>query len=135
MRAKVPPGTRKRLNLIGSVDWVTGEVEAEVLGERWVTAETVATWLEKLATRAQAQAKPIVVVLDRAGIHTAEAIKSKLEGWRRRGLYLGLLPTYSPQLNPMELAWRRLTYSLLPRRAYPDLSSLRSAVELALAHL
>ena len=79
-------------------------MEAEVLGEKWVTAEAVSSWLEGLACRAQAQAKPIVVVLDRAGIHTAELISKKLEGWKAKGLHLGLLPPYSPQLNPMELA-------------------------------
>lgn len=131
----MPPGSRKRLNLIGSVDWVTGEVLAEVAPEEWVRAETVARWLEGLADRARAIAKPIVLVLDNASVHTAALIKAQLEQWQAKGLYVGFLPPYSPHLNLMECAWRLLKYHLLERRAYPDLAALRAAVEAILPRL
>jgi transposase len=135
LRVPVPPGSRKRLNLIGSVDWVSGEVEARVVGEHSVTAQDVLGWLDGLADRAQAINKPIILVLDNASIHTAALIKAKLETWQARGLYIGLLPPYSPHLNLMECPWRKLKHQLLERRAYPDLAALRSAVEAALPKL
>lgn len=135
LRVPVPPGTRGRLNLIGSVDWLTGQVEARVLEEERVTAQTVANWLSGLADRAQNLAKPIILVLDNASVHTAALVKARLQEWQARGLYIGLLPPYSPHLNLMECAWRKLKHHLLERRAYPDLASLRAAVEAVLPSL
>ena len=117
------------------MDWVTGEVETTLLPEGRVTSQTVLEWLERLAERALSRQKPIVLVLDNASIHTAKIVKDKLEDWKAKGLYIGLLPAYSPQLNPMECIWRLLKYHLLERRCYPDLAALKAAIEAVLARL
>ena len=66
--------------------------------------------LENLALKLE---RMTVVVLDNARIHTAKAVKALRGFWETRGLYLFYLPTYSPELNIIEILWRELKYRWL----------------------
>jgi len=59
-----------------------------------------------------------VLVLDRAGWHTAKQIK-----WPRRITPL-FLPPYSPELNPAERLWLWFRERHWSNRVYPDEQSL-----------
>ncbi|GAB4301670.1 MAG: hypothetical protein Fur0025_42070 [Oscillatoriaceae cyanobacterium] len=45
------------------------------------------------------------MVIDRASIHTSDALINKLEEWDAAGLEIFWLPPYSPQLNLIEILW------------------------------
>lgn len=47
--------------------------------------------------------KRTVIVMDQASIHTSDAIQGKLEEWQQRQIELFQLPSYSPQLNLIEV--------------------------------
>lgn len=128
------PDWHKRLNLIGGVDWLTGEAEVEFI-EGNGTGQVVIHYHYSLAARAKLAGKPVVVVMDRASIHLSEAVALKQPHWEKDGLYLGLIPAYSPHLNPMECIWRLLKYHLLPRRFYENLKALREAIEAVIPRL
>ena len=64
-----------------------------------------------------------------ASIHTLHAILDKLEEWKERGLTIFELPTYSPQLNLIEILWRFIKYTWLEIDAYSSWQSLVSSVE------
>jgi transposase len=51
--------------------------------------------------------KPLTIILDNASVHTAKAIKPVLEQLRQKGLTLYLPPPYSPELNRIEILWRK----------------------------
>jgi len=65
--------------------------------------------------------RPTVVVLDNAPIHTSHAVAAKLDEWERLGLTLYFLPPYSPQLNLIEILWRKIKYEWMPNSAYTSL--------------
>ena len=46
-----------------------------------------------------------------------------------RGLEIFFLPTYSPQLNIIEILWRFIKYQWLDTNAYESYSALVEAVE------
>jgi len=69
-----------------------------------------------------------VVVLDNATIHTAKVVLEKLEEWEARNLYLYYLPTYSPELNLIEIVWRKIKYEWLPLSAFESFASLKSSL-------
>ena len=50
--------------------------------------------------------KPTVIVTDQASIHTSDAIVDKFEEWKQRNITLFELPSYSPELNLIEILWR-----------------------------
>jgi transposase len=63
-----------------------------------------------------------VMVMDRAGWHTAERVKVP------SNMTLVSLPPYSPELNPQELVWRELRRKYLSNRAYATVAELDDAV-------
>ena len=74
-------------------------------------------------------AKPTVIVVDQASIHTSAAMLDKLEEWEARGLTIFALPTYAPQLNLIEILWRFIKYEWLKVEAYASWQALVEAVE------
>jgi transposase len=45
------------------------------------------------------------------------------------------LPPYSPELNLIEILWRRIKYTWLPFSAYECLNALSEALETILSHV
>ncbi len=50
--------------------------------------------------------KPIIIVVGKASIHTSDAILDKIEEWKEREITIFELPSYSPELNLIEILWR-----------------------------
>ena len=69
-----------------------------------------------------------VLVLDNAPVHRAKTVQAKAREWREKGLRLFFLPSYSPQMNPIERLWREMKYHWLEPAAYADFPSLMQAV-------
>jgi transposase len=51
-----------------------------------------------------------VIVADRSSIHTSNIIIDKIEEWKERGITIFELPSYSPELNLIEILWRFIKY-------------------------
>ena len=49
--------------------------------------------------------------------------------WAQRGLYLFELPSYSPELNLIEIVWRFMKYDWLENAAYENWRTLKNHVE------
>ena len=91
-----------------------------------------AAWVsERLDALSLSLRRPTVVVLDNASVHV-KAAKERQAVWQERGLFVWLLPTYSPHLNIAEILWRKLKYDWLQPEDYADEDTLRYAVWLAL---
>jgi hypothetical protein len=73
--------------------------------------------------------KKTVVVIDHASIHTSDAFAERLPSWKKRGLIIKYLSPYSPELNLIEILWRRIKYTWLPFSAYACLNALIEALE------
>jgi len=83
----------------------------------------------------QTLTKKTVVVIDNASIHTSEEFEDKLPSWKKKGLIIKYLPPYSPELNLIEILWRRIKYTWLPFSAYECLNALSEALETILSHV
>jgi transposase len=73
--------------------------------------------------------KKTVVVVDNASIHRSEEFADRRSYWRKHGLLIKYLPPYSPELNLIEILWRRIKYAWLPFSAYACLNALSEALE------
>jgi hypothetical protein len=62
--------------------------------------------------------RPALVVIDNAPIHTSEEFEEQIEIWEKDNLYIKFLPPYCPELNLIELLWRKIKYDWLPLDAY-----------------
>lgn len=66
-----------------------------------------------------------ILVLDNASVHSSHLFFDQLPRWEKRGLLLYFLPPYCPELNLIEILWRRIKYSWLPLSAYQSFEKLR----------
>jgi transposase len=72
--------------------------------------------------------KKTVVVVDNASIHTSEEFVERIPYWKQHGLIVKYLPPYSPELNLIEILWRRIKYAWLPFSAYACFNALSEAL-------
>ena len=73
--------------------------------------------------------EPTVVIIDNASIHKSEAVQEKIMEWEKLGLTLYFIPSYSPQLNLIEILWRKMKYDWMPAWAYESIGNLRNAID------
>lgn len=116
----IPTSKSKRINVLGFLNayekqlksyFRTGPVDSETI------IEIIDDYCDKMT-------RPTVVVLDNAPIHTSHAVAAKLDEWERLGLTLYFLPPYSPQLNLIEILWRKIKYEWMPNSAYGNFKLL-----------
>jgi transposase len=70
-----------------------------------------------------------VVLIDNASTHTSGKFKAKLSEWADQDLHIKYLPTYSPELNLIEILWRFIKYHWMPWSAYESFKALQQALE------
>jgi transposase len=76
----------------------------------------------------QHQQKPALVVVDNAPIHTSEAFEEELDRWQKNDRHVKFLPPYCPELNLIELLWRKIKYAWLPLDAYQNFKTLTASL-------
>ena len=68
--------------------------------------------------------KPTIVLIDNAPIHTSEEFADEIVGLKKEGVIVKYLPAYSPELNLIEILWRKIKYEWLPLDAYKDFKTM-----------
>jgi len=79
--------------------------------------------------------KKTVVAVDNASIHRSEEFEDRRPYWKKHGLIIKYLSPYSPELNLIEILWRRIKYTWLPFSAYACLNALSEALETILSQV
>jgi transposase len=114
----------KRLNVFGILN---RRQELEVfLFEGTINSDVVIACIDRFSETIK---MATVLVIDNASIHTSNAFLEKQAEWKLKGLTIFFLPTYSPDLNIIEILWRFIKYQWLEIDAYESWSSLVNAVE------
>ncbi len=69
------------------------------------------------------------IVIDNASTHTSNLFKEKIKDWESEGnIVIKRLPTYSPELNLIEILWRFVKYTWMPFDAYETYKKLEQSV-------
>ncbi len=114
----------KRLNVLGFFNR-KNELESYIFEES-ITSNVVVACID---VHCQNLPKETVLVMDRASIHDCSLVRGQEEEWKKKGLSIFWLPTYSSELNIIEILWRFIKYSWLDFDAYSSWESLVEAVE------
>lgn len=76
--------------------------------------------------------KKTVVILDNSPIHRSKKFMAKISGWKEKDLLIFFLPPYSPELNLIEILWKRIKYQWLPFEAYLCFQNLKERLSYVL---
>ncbi len=120
----IPSGRSRTLNVLGIMN-KSNHLETYVSSQT-INSDVVIACIDAFFPTVN---KPTVIVMDQASIHTSDAILDKFEEWHERNLRIFTLPTYSPQLNLIEILWRFIKYEWLEIDAYSSWENLVASVE------
>lgn len=125
--------TGERQTIRSAKDWVTNLFGLLSRGGKLITYATshsvngpfIVECIDEIVERMH---KPTVLVMDNAPWHTSKLVQDKQKTWAQKGVYLFFLPTYSPQLNLIELLWKKVKYEWLAAEDYASVSTLKEAI-------
>ncbi|MGH9765861.1 MAG: IS630 family transposase [Blastocatellia bacterium] len=116
---EIPAASSDRINVLA---FLSADLRFHpFIFEETIDSEIVIACFDYLS---QIVTKLTLVVIDGAPTHKSDAFKARLEEWEARGLYVYLLPGYSPELNLIEILWRMIKYDWLPLDAYESFKDL-----------
>jgi hypothetical protein len=121
----LPSASGPRLNVLGFLSKANDTFFYPV-EERVRSAEVIAAF-DAFAAQTQ-QAMLRLVIVDNAPMHHSHAFQTRLDQWLAQGVAVHYLPPYSPELNLIEILWRKIKYEWLPFTAYLSFDALKSAV-------
>jgi len=79
--------------------------------------------------------KKTVVLIDNAPTHTNKAFLGNIDNWGKQNLFIQNIPAYSPELNKIEILWRKIKYEGLNFSAYESFASLKESLNYILANI
>lgn len=119
-RIEIPSSKSSQINVLGFLDY-QGERFDPYVFQGGIDAEIVITCMDIFCTKLR---RPTTVVIDNAPIHTSATFQAMIPKWEKQGLYLWFLPAYSPELNLIEILWKKIKYYWLPIDAYQSFEKL-----------
>ena len=96
-----PTGPGKRISTIGALG--PGGLKTALCFEGTLTGAVFLQFLDEFLVPGLKPGQ--IVILDNAKAHKVEGVRERIEGAGARVLYL---PPYSPDLNPIEMAWSKV---------------------------
>jgi transposase len=120
---ELPSSKSKRLNVLGFVNRAC-QFESFVF-EGSVNTSVVVACFDEFAKTIK---KPTTIIIDNAPTHTSKEFKGNIEKWKLQGLNVEPIAPYSPELNIIEIVWRKIKYEWLPFSAYQSYDSLKQSL-------
>jgi transposase len=118
--ALLPAQRTKGITLLGILNPVNNKLTVN----RYEGAANAKCVIQTLDEFSLNLSKKTILILDNASIHKAGIVKQQEKKWRQRGLFLQFIPAYSPELNLIEILWKRLKHSWLKPQYYRSLEYL-----------
>lgn len=117
--AEISGKKRERVSVIGAL--MKGVFTAPFTFQGGCNSDVFNTWLEEVLL--PTLPKGTFLVMDNAAFHKSAKTKELIEKF---GCHLLFLPTYSPDLNPIEHWWHKIKSILRPliQQGYHDLHNL-----------
>ena len=127
---EIPSSKSRRLNVLGFVDR-TCHFESHVF-EGSINSEVVINCFNEFSKKLD---KKTVVLIDNAPTHTSKAFLGNIDNWEKQNLFIQNIPAYSPELNKIEILWRKIKYQWLDFSAYQSFASLKESLKHILANI
>jgi Transposase and inactivated derivatives len=127
---EVPCAKSTRLNVLGFMNR-NGAFQSWVF-EKSITSAVVVACIDAFAKSLK---RPAALVIDNAPIHTSHEFRDNIDRWQLQGLTIVPIAPYSPELNLIEILWRKIKYEWMPFSAYDSFLSLKQNLFHILANI
>lgn len=117
---EIPSSKSKQLNVLGFVNRDC-KFNSFVF-EGMINSSVVVACIDAFSHQIETST---TLVIDNASTHTSNEFNDNLDVWEERGLTIYRIPPYSPELNIIEIVWRKIKYEWLPFSAYESYNSLK----------
>jgi transposase len=119
--------TRKSIGYFGAVRIRDGKFVYRREPDKF-NASTFFAFLKKLRTISSRSGRRVVLIIDNVRYHHANLHLAWREKCRKR-FALEFMPPYSPELNPIERAWKLTRRKATHNKYFPTLGDIANAVE------
>jgi len=123
----LPAAKGKYLNVVGLMNR-KNDLFFEVL-ETTLNSDRFISFMDRFVVQA---IRKTVIILDNCPIHKSKKFMAKIEEWKEQDVCIYFLPAYSPELNLIEILWRRIKYQWLPFDAYLCFQNLKERLSFVL---
>jgi transposase len=127
---EVPCSRSKRLNVLGFVNRECSFTSSVFEGS--VTSAVVVAGIDHFISTLK---RSTALILDNASIHTSAEFQENICRWQDQGLTIVPIAPYSPELNIIEIVWRKIKYEWMPFSAYESFQSLKDSLFNILANI
>lgn len=117
-------GSRTRMNIIGAINLDSMDV-LEKSDCKTINSEAMRDFFDILRVKYKDTPK-IHFILDNSGYNTSNITKKYAD---KRGIIMHFLPTYSPNLNPIERLWKILNEYARNNKFFLNTTEFREAIE------
>jgi transposase len=125
----LPAAKGKFLNVIGLMTR-KNKLFFEVL-ETTYNTDKVISYMDRFVAQT---IKKTVVILDNSPIHKSKKFMAKIKEWEEKDVLIFFLPPYSPELNLIEILWRRIKYQWISFDAYICFQNLKERFSYVLSN-
>ena len=125
----LPAAKGKFLNVIGLMTR-KNNLFFEVL-ETTFNTDKVISFMDRFVAQT---VKRTVIILDNSPIHKSNKFMVKIKEWEEQDVFIFFLPPYSPELNLIEILWRRIKYQWMPFDAYICFQNLKERLSYVLGN-
>jgi transposase len=127
---EVSSSKSKRLNVLGFVNRECALTSIVVEGS--VTSAVVVASIDHFVTTIQ---RSTTLIIDNAPVHTSHEFQENIARWKKQGLTIVPIAPYSPELNIIEILWRKIKYEWMPFSAYESFQRLKESLFDILANI
>jgi transposase len=121
---EIPSQNSQRVNVVGLMNR-NNQLDAYVF-QGSITSDVVIACIDEFSKTCQ---KTTVIVVDQAPTHTSDLFRNQVEEWKEKNIIIFELPSYSPELNLIEILWRFMKYEWIELSAYKSLKNLNEYLD------
>ncbi len=123
----LPSSKSQNLSVLGCINHELDGHFALVEGS--VNSQVVIDFIDQFIAQRGDRKTPCLLLLDNAPMHRSRAFRGRLLEWQAQGVVVAYLPPYSPELNHIEILWRKIKYEWLPLKAWEGLAALKQSIQ------
>ena len=118
-------GKRKGMKIFGAIEFNSGDFLYQECADKF-NGETYIDFLKHILNTYSC---PVFLIEDGASYHRRKDVKTFTDKMRAAGrLFVTRLPTYSPDLNPIEKLWKQTKKDATHLKYFPTFDDLRNSV-------